>query len=238
MDDDRPLTETIASSLERTRAAARARIELSIDHSWETRPAPKRQGRRPSRLRRLAGMLVWAAGKRAFKALTRGLDPRHLVARGVIDLGRRRVMVDFGAYAESYADGEKWGGTPGQPIAESPPSDQDRPTALWLLDILAGVTDATAAGAEDVRGTPCRRYEATVDIGRASQRTPNGVAVPELGRFEELLAFPVEVCVDDAHVRRVRARFAQRTETIELWDVGAALDDVDWSRLPTLRTPR
>jgi hypothetical protein len=108
-----------------------------------------------------------------------------------------------------------------------------------LVDILAGLTAATDEGTDDVRGTPSRRFTATVDLSRASRITPGGVAVPMLmrGRFEDLLALPVEVCVDDEHVRRVRFRPEHRTETLELWDFGVSLDGLDWTRLPTFRSP-
>ena len=74
------------------------------------------------------------------------------------------------------------------------------------------------------------------DLSRASRATPGGVAVPTLGRFEALLALTAEVWLDDCHVRRLRFAAENRTDTLELWDLGVALDDLDWSRLPTFRT--
>ena len=56
-------------------------------------------------------------------------------------------------------------------------------------------------------------------------------------RFEDLLALPVEVWLDAQHVRRVRYRPEHLTETLELWDFGVALDDLDWTRLPAFRSP-
>ena len=54
------------------------------------------------------------------------------------------------------------------------------------------------------------------------------------------------VWIDSEHVRRFQAvergsaRFsrATTTETVELWDFGVPVDSLDWSRLPSFRTPR
>jgi hypothetical protein len=108
---------------------------------------------------------------------------------------------------------------------------------LWLLDLLAGLTVATDEGGADVRGTACRHFSTTVDVSRASNVTPGGVAVPRLRRYEDLLALPVAVWIDDEHVRRVRFRAEDRIDTVELWDFGVSLGDLDWTRLPTFRSP-
>lgn len=235
MDDDHAAIERIGHAYERTRAAASARIELSTDHTWEMPPVPKR---RRGGLMRPVTSAAKAAGKRLLRAAERRFDFRHQTAEGVIHLEERRYMLDYGSYARLYADGKEWHGRSGRRLSTLPPDEQGLPTPLWLLDILAGLAAATDEGAEAVRGTPCRCFTATVDISRASKLTPGGVAVPVLGRFEDLLALPVEVCIDDEHVRRVRFRPEHRTETLELWDFGVPLDDLDWSRLPTFRSPR
>jgi hypothetical protein len=54
------------------------------------------------------------------------------------------------------------------------------------------------------------------------------------------------VWIDGKHVRRFQTvergsgRYARatKTETVELWDFGVPVDELDWSRLPTFRTPR
>jgi len=194
--------------------------------------------RRRGGLLRPVTSVAKAAGQRLVKAAIRKYDFRHQRGEGVIDLQRRRYMLDYGSLARLYADGKQWLGRSGRPLSTLARDDQELPTPLWLLDVLAGLTSATDEGTEDVRGTACRRFIAAVDVGRASKVTPGGVGVPPLARFEELLALPVEVCVDGKHVRRVRRRFERRTETLELWDFGVSLDDLDWTRLPTFRSPK
>jgi hypothetical protein len=232
--DDRSPTQVIVDAHTRTLADATARIELLIDHTLEM---PRMPRRRPGGLMRPVTLLAKAAGKRLLKVATRNFDFRHQSAEGVIDLQRRRYMLDYGSYARLYADGKEWDGRSGRLLSTLPPDEQAVPTPLWLLDILAGLTAATDEGTDDVRDTACRRFTATVDVSRASKVVPGGVAVPTLGRFEDLLALPVEVCIDDKHVRRVRFRPEHRTDTLELWDFGVSLDDLDWTRLPTFRSP-
>jgi hypothetical protein len=231
---DRPDIELVADSHTRTMAAATARIELLIDHTWEM---PERPRRRRGGLLRPVTSVAKATGKRLLKAATRRFDVRHQSAEGVIDFRHRRFMLDYGHYARLYADGKEWSGRSGRRLSTLPPDEQKPPGPLWLLDLLAGLTVATDDGSDDVRGTACRHFSASVDVSRASSVTPGGVAVPGLRRYEQLLALPVEVCIDDEHVRRVRFRGEDRTDTVELWDFGVSLADLDWTRLPTFRSP-
>jgi hypothetical protein len=236
MDDDRPAIEVIADARERTLAAVSARIELFIDHTWESPPVPRRPRRRRGGLMRPVRAVAKMAGKRLLKAVIGDFDFHHQNAEGVLDLDRRRYMLDYGSYARLYADGKEWDGRSGRRLVTLTTDVDVVPTPLWLLDVLAGVTAATDEGTEDVRGTPCRRLTATIDVS-ASKLTPGGVAVPTLARFEDLLALPVEVWADDRHVRRVRFRPEHRTETLELWHFGVPLDDLEWTCLPTFRSP-
>jgi hypothetical protein len=225
--------EGLIDARQRTLAAESARVELLIDHTWEMPPMPRR--RRGGLLRPVV-RVAKAAGKRLLKAVAGAIDLRHLSAGGVLDFAQRRYMVDYGSYARLYADGKEWDGRSGRRIVTLPPQEQELPTPLWLFDVLAGVTSATDEGTEDVRGTPCRHIAATTDMSRASRTNPGGVAVPTRRRFEDLLALPVEVWFDSTHVRRVRFVSENRTETLELWDFGVRLDDLDWTRLPSFRS--
>jgi hypothetical protein len=47
----------------------------------------------------------------------------------------------------------------------------------------------------------------------------------------------VEFWIDGSHIRRVRFESENRIETVELWDYGVGTDGLDWSRLPTFRSP-
>jgi hypothetical protein len=163
--DDRPATDFIADAHDRTLAAVSARVELLIDHTWEMPDMPRR--RRGGLLRPVTSVAK-AAGKRLLKAATRNFDFRHMSAEGVIDLQRRRYMIDYGSYARLYADGKQWDGRSGRPLSTLLADEQELPTPLWLLDILSGVTAATDDAAEHVRGRPCRRFTATVDVSLAA----------------------------------------------------------------------
>lgn len=128
------------------------------------------------------------------------------------------------------------GGPTGRPVPTRSGSEPSWPTPLWFIDVVAGLTAAAPKGTEDVRGTPCRRFDVIVDLSRASKFTTGAIAVPKVGRFEDLLALPIEVWVDDEHVRRVRFSQDGRTDTLELWDVGVPLEDLDWTELHAFRS--
>jgi hypothetical protein len=226
--------EALTVARKRTTASGTARIELFVDHTWEMPPMPRR--RRGGLLRPLmkAGQAV---GKRLLKQAFKDFSFRHQSAEGVLDLAERRYMLDYGSYARLYAGGKEWDGRSGRRLATLPPEEQKVPTPLWLLDVLDGVSSATDEGLEEVRGASCRHVSATTDLGRASAATPGGVAIPVRGRFEDLLALGVDVWFDDAHIRRVRFESENQTEMLELWDFGVPVDEFDWTRLPTFRSP-
>jgi hypothetical protein len=226
--------EALNLTRRRTLAAASARIVVSRELTFEMPAMPQR--RRGGLLRPLI-RVGKAVGKRLWTRALGDFDFRRQEAEGVIDLARRRYMLDYGHYARLFADGQEWEGRSGRPLSTLPPDTDALPTPLWLLDLLAGITETRDAGTEEVRSTPCRRIAAKTDLSRASRDTPGGVAVPELGRFEDLLALPIEVWVDEAHVRRVRLERAHEVETLELWGFGTPLDGLDWTRLPTFRSP-
>lgn len=65
-------------------------------------------------------------------------------------------------------------------------------------------------------------------------------ARPPVDRFEQLRALPVTVWIDGQHVRRIRfARgpASRQLTTLDLWAFGVPAGDLDWSRLPTFRSP-
>jgi hypothetical protein len=180
------------------------------------------------RHRRRGGLLrpILNAGKSGAKRLvqlaTDDLDFRHQTAEGIIDITGRRYMLDYDSYARLYADGKEWDGRSGRALTTLPPDAFALPTPLWLLDLVAGVVEASETGTDEVRGAP------------------GGIAAPGRRRFEDLLALPVEVRIDNTQIRRIRFSFSEgverHTDTLELWDFGAPLDDLDWTRLPTFRS--
>jgi hypothetical protein len=111
---------------------------------------------------------------------------------------------------------------------------------LWLLRLLPGVTDAAVEGTDTLHGTACRRLAAHVDMHRASAATEGGLRPPPVERFEHLRALPLTAWIDGQHVRRIRFEHgapAKHLMTVELWDVGVPVANLDWSRLPAFRSP-
>lgn len=230
-----PLVGMLDEARRRTVASGSARILFSIDYAWQMPPMPRR--RRGGLLRPFLGVAK-AAAKRLWKLATDKFDWGHLEGEGVIDLAGRRYMLDCGSYAQLYAEGKQWHGRSGRPLFTLPPETDVVPSPLWLLDLLLGATEARDVGADELRGTPCRHLCASTDLSKASRETPGGLAVRTLGRFEDLLAMPVEVWIDSTHVRRVRFKGEHGVETVELWDFGIPVDGLDWTRLPTFRSPK
>jgi hypothetical protein len=214
--------EHVAAAYERTIAATIARVEVCFDATWAM----------PARSRRRQGGLLGPAISVVSRSLLKHVSQKfaHLRAEGVLDLQRRRYMLDYGGYVRLGTDGKEWAGLPGAAISSHSAEEPSSPTPLWLIDVLAGVTAATTVGNDIVRGTPCTHLRVTVDLGRASKLTPGAVAVPSVDRFEDVLALPIEVWVDDQHIRRVRFSQEMRIDTLELWDVGSPLEGLDWTR--------
>jgi len=210
----------------RTRAAGNARAVFAF--GWKL-PAREQVPRR--------GPLAFignAADRVALRFLKATFLHRH-VCEGVLDLPGRRYMLDHGEYAEVHMHGRRWAGRSGSELSTLRPDRGAFPSPLWLVDILSRATHATFAGGEVVRGTPCRRVRATLDL---RDGPPAGAAAssPSLAGIESLHAVPVDVWLDGAHVRRIRLASPHYEEAMELWSVGAVPDDLDWTRLPTFRT--
>jgi hypothetical protein len=220
---------------EQTLAAGSARIELAFESIRRTNAGS--EGRQ-----RVIGPVLDAAGsgaRRVFGAI--GRDFRQRVAEGLLDLAQRRYLLDYGYYALLYTDGTEWDGRSGRPIATLPPNTDPVPTPLWLVDLLAGVVAVSDCGAEDVRGVRCDHLSARADLSRAPGTIQVLRTIPPPRSSEELQALPLDVWLDGSHIRRVRFTSEvgrkQRRETLELWDFGVPLDDLDWTRLPTFRSP-
>jgi hypothetical protein len=213
----------IIACADRTLRASSARIEYRIDTVLpERRPRP-RSGPL-GRLARLAARAAWeriapgvdAAGLR--EAFT------HQVGEGFLEAADGRYQIDYGAYAQMYIDGKRFGGRPGS-LVQAHHRDHHAPDRrsdpLGLLMLLQGTTDAQHVRDETVRGTPCRMV--AVRAGSAG----------------------LTVWIDDEHIRRIRFEehassvqaSVSRIVTLELWDFGLPAVSLDWSRLPSLRTP-
>jgi hypothetical protein len=140
---NRPPLNILAEARQKTLASGSARIALSSDHTWQMPPMPRR--RRGGLLRPLVGVAK-ATARRLWKRATGGFDWRHQEAEGIIDLAGRRYMLDYGSYAQLYAEGKQWHGRSGRALSTLPPETDVVPTPLWLLDLLLGVTEAQEVG--------------------------------------------------------------------------------------------
>lgn len=206
----------------RTMAASSARIEVRVDTDVVLAEQP--QQRRPgpaARLARVAGRAAWKGiTSTRYAARLREMF-LHPAAEGFIEPAAGRYMIDFGAYAEMRVDGQCFHGLAGQPLqprfrAATGPDDP-----LELLMKLQGVTDAGYVREETLRGTLCQ------------------VVAVRAGSAE------LTVWIDDERIRRIQSADRASDEhssvtkslTIELWDFGVAADSLDWSRLPSFRTP-
>jgi hypothetical protein len=211
----------------RTLAAPSARLQIQTDTDLG-RDADERipRQRRRGPLGRLAGRAARAVWERAAP----DTEPAevwqqflHQFGAGFIEPAAGRYLVDFGGYAEALVDGRRFGGLSGAPLGpryEQRPHRFRRADPLDVLRTLQRATAARLAGTEQVRWTTCQVVTATADDSEFT------------------------VWLDGQRVQRFRtvdrgsgrSALATRTETIDLWDFGVPVDDLDWSRLPTFRT--
>jgi len=145
------------------------------------------------------------------------------VGVGFAEPAAGRYQVDYGGYAQLYADGQLWGGPSGAPLRANNRSRAAEPVSdlLELLRLLRGVVRARYTGEETLRGMPCRT--ATVQVAAESYL----------------------VWIDDEHVRRIRCERREDsrrggswtvTTTFELWDFGIPASSLDWSSFPRFAT--
>lgn len=147
-------------------------------------------------------------------------------------------MIDFGDYAMLQASDQLWSGRSGRALSTLPSSAPRVASPLWLIDLLGGLTGAVDLGTEQVEAQAWRHWTATADLATASAELPQGMPSPASDRFEELLRLPLEVWVDDTHLRRLSFTEDNRTETVTFSDFGSGVEDLDWDRLPTFLSPK
>ena len=220
MAGDNRAQEAITAALGRTRAIGSARIEL-FRGAQDVSSLPD-----PPSIRSV-GVTKFAMSKVATWMVKNTAEARD--AEGVIDVQKRRYMIDFGAYAVLQADAKEWSGRSGRSLSRLPADDPAESAPFWLLELLVVLRTATDAGHQDVRGVGCRYYHATVEASHAWTVLPDRW-------LEDRDDLPIEVWIGDGYIRRVRLCAEQRTQTLELWDFGVAVDDLDWTRLPAFRS--
>lgn len=200
------LVSAVRRAREETVAAGSSRVSWLRDVSWSLPQFPARPARGP--VQRLVRRVRSTAGKvivqGASGLVSRLGDPRHLVGAGVVDLSGRRVMVDFGSYATVQIGTQEWSGRSGRPLDTLPAAPPHVPSPLWLIDLVGGMTTARPCGAEEVAGENWQHLTGTASLAEASEAAPKGMPTPARDDFDELLALPIEVWLDDGQLRRIR----------------------------------
>jgi hypothetical protein len=224
---DAGVVQAVIACANRTLAAPSARIELRLDWTFAAGPAARTQQRSDG----FAGRLVRRAAKAAWERIAPGVDAAamretfaHQRSTGYLEPASDRYMIDSGAYAEMQMDGNHFGGLPGALVQrrhQSRAADFDLHDPVTLLRLVQGATEARYTGEETLHGTACR--SAAVQSGSAE----------------------LAVLFDGEHVRRIQTvdRTANqhvttsKAWTLELWDFGVPVGQLDWTHLPSFVTP-
>lgn len=237
--------EVVACS-KRTLAAPSVRIELYREFRCVQAKRPRPAGWRGDVLR-LAGKATELLMDTGWRLTTRrevsgGLKLGQMVGEGIAEPARGRYMLNSGSFAQLHTGGKTFSGRSGRSVeaVHASPGGQQAGEVLWLLRLLLGTTDASLDGTETIRGTACRKLAVHADLERASNADGEGLQPPPVKRFEELRALPATVWIDGQHVRRVRFEQgspARQISTLDLWEFGGPVGELDWSRLPTSGSP-
>jgi hypothetical protein len=233
----------IVACADRTLAERSARIEHRFD--WNiSRSKPLASPGPVGRLARLIGKAVW-------ERVSDGAQFGHGAAEGFLEPAAGRYMIDYGSYAETCADSVTFGGRSGRSLQTLRPSSRHEGDVLWLLRLLPGTTEARLEGTETLRGASCREYTVRVEVARAAAAAGGtGLPVPSGVEPRRPPVLALTVWIDGQHIRRVRFEnrapkdlegtpggSAAKVLTLELWDFGVSVRELDWSRLPSFRTP-
>jgi hypothetical protein len=224
---DAGAVQAVIACANRTLAAPSARIEFRTDWDFAAGPAAQAEQRSPG----FAARLVRRAAKAAWGRIAPDVDAAamretfaHQHSTGYLEPASDRYMIDSGVYAEMRMNGQHFGGLPGAPVQrrhQNRALNREPKGPVALLRLAQGATEARYTGEETLRGTACR--SAAVRAGS-----------------EELT-----VLVDGAHVRRIQIvdrtsgqhTSVSKTMTLELWDFGVPVGQLDWSHLPSFVTP-
>ncbi|MFC7626062.1 hypothetical protein [Microlunatus sp. GCM10028923] len=228
----------IRAALQQTTQAGSARIVYALETDW-TIPRPPESNDRG--VRQFVARGVLAVGKvlgpALFRLMTRGMDFRRQTGNGVLDISQRRSMIDYGGYAQLQVAEKEWRGRSGQLLDESFEDHARVGSPLWLLDLLAGVSVAEEQGPLGPGPHIARYFRVTIDLAQASAVAPFGMASPSRDHFEELHRLEAEVWLDDSHIQQIQFTDGRQTYILTLSDFGADVDNLDWTRLPTVEPP-
>jgi hypothetical protein len=224
---DAGAVQAVIACANRTLAAPSARIEFRVDWSFAAGPAARTEQRSSG----FTGRLVRRAAKAAWERIVPGVDAAamretfaHQMSTGYLEPASDRYMIDSGVYAEMRMNGQHFGGLPGALVQrrhQSRGADLEPGDPVAMLRALQRATEARYTGEETLRGTACR--SAAVRAGSAE----------------------LTVLVDGEHVRRIRVEerasnqhvTTSKAWTLELWEFGVPVGQLDWSHLPSFVTP-
>jgi hypothetical protein len=202
--------DEVAEARTATVAAETAHVNVTRGLAW-TRTEPQPQG----------------AIFRAAKSVLRRVGATSGEGSGVLDLRRRRYAIDWGNFAVVYENQRQWQGVPGgRRVGSGSPA---RPVPLWLIDMLAGVVDAS-----DEEGTTGRHLRVVVDFERAADEIA-GLYVPRASPALDPRAVAAEVWISQGLIDRVALAAESNKHSLALSRHGVSLDDFDWDSLPKLR---
>jgi hypothetical protein len=219
---------------------AASSAKVAFDWGWNTQRVNPPRRRRRGGLLRVLFLPIKLTFRMAWSAAMGGRRFGELSAKGILEPATGRYMIDYGSYAEIYKDGERFGGRSGRYLSTLrpwPPGANDT-DMLWLLRLMLGAIEAVEEADAVLHATNCKKLDVRIDVAKASMATDEPLPAPAVDRFQLLRALPGTVWIDTEHVRRVEfADLGSRHLALELWDVGLAIEEYDWSRLPTFRSP-
>lgn len=243
-DDD---LAAVRAAAERTVGAGTARISCVRNIGWQLPERPA--GQRIHPFWRVAGKTVKFGWKTVGRPLLRRVSKRDELGRwdsdGFIDFAGRRFMIDSGSYAELQVKDRLWSGLSGRALSTLPSMSARIASPLWLIDLLGGIVTAEKLEPGET-DEGWRHLAVTASLPEAAAKLSGDMPSPKAERYEDLLKLPFEIWLDDTGIRRLsytegrsikEGGTTEIVDTVTFSDFGTSIDDLDWDRLPTFRTP-
>jgi len=172
----------------------------------------------------LLGQAMRAAGDMRQRAMTRLQISDIPVPAGRIDFKNQRSLYceDEGQWTLT-APGLEFMGEPGEweQVVSDDDALVDHIDPLWLLQLIAGVVEASEDGQEAVLGEPCKRYRTVASLAVATAQSKRKMEPPSSRGNLDLDRLPIDVWVDDAgRIRRAILHGDHSLMLLELSDFG------------------
>jgi hypothetical protein len=172
----------------------------------------------------LLGEAIRAVGDIRQEAMTRLQISEIPGPVGRIDFANQRCL-----YCEDEdqwtltAPGLEFMGEPGEweQVVSDDDTLVDHIDPLWLLQLIAGVVEASEDGHEAVLGEPCKRYRTVANLAVARAESKRKMEPPSSRGDLDLNRLPVDVWVDSAgRIRRAILHGDHSLMSLELSDFG------------------